>query len=113
MKSSRAVPLVLLTSVAASLIACREKPARYCVDAKNAVVDDDKCAHQKSNYPAGIGYVPYHYYYGGARGRVAIGTPLSGGSAVAPSAGFSTARGVMGSAGEAAAAHGSGHGGGE
>ena len=109
MKRSRVVQLTLVSSIASMLLSCREKPTRYCVDGNQAVVDERKC---EQNGPSGVGYTPYHWYYGGARGRLPIGTRLSGGSTVPPEGGFSepSGRGVIGAAGEDASG---GHGGGE
>ena len=108
MKRSAAITLTLLTTVISANIACRQKPTRYCVDEKNQVVDDWDCKDQ--NHPTHSGL--YHWYYGGRHGYVPIGTPLSGGSTVEPAEGFSTrvstARGIFGGAGEAAAGHGGG-----
>lgn len=95
------------------MIACREKPTRYCVDGKNQVVEDWDCEDQNDHVH--VGY--YHWYYGGGHGRLPIGTTLSGGSPVEPAKGFSTpaetARGIFGGAGEGASAHGGGEGAGE
>ena len=105
MKRSHIVRLTLVSSIAAALTGCREKPTRYCVDAGNTVVDERQC-EDKSH--AASGHVSHHWFYGGARGYVPLGTRLSGGSATEPSGGFSsrtssaTARGVIGGAGEAA-----------
>ncbi|HEY1217061.1 MAG TPA: hypothetical protein VGE93_25830 [Bryobacteraceae bacterium] len=114
MKRSSAVGLVLVTTAAAAMTACNGKPTRYCVGAYNQVVDDRECQDGRRT----SGGVP-HWYYGGARGAVAPGTRLSGGSTSEPAGGFSTpseggtARGVIGSAGETATGHAGGvHGGG-
>ena len=110
MKRSRTIQLTLVASAAAVLAGCSEKPSRHCVDANNRVVDDKYCG--------GNGGVPGHtggfvWYYGGPRGYIPFGTPMTGGSLspqAAPSAGAGTTRGVVGGSGEAASggAHGSG-----
>jgi hypothetical protein len=106
MKRSRVVQLTLVSSMAAMLIACRERPTRYCVDEGQAVVDENNCI-------AGNG--GYHYYYGGGHGYMPYGTHLSGGSTSAPSGGYTvaagTVRGGIGASGEAASGgHGDGGG---
>jgi hypothetical protein len=109
MKRSHVVHLTVITSIAAALTSCKEKPTRYCVDADNKVVDECQCeedCHASGSHPA------YHWSYGGAHGFVPTGTRLNGGSTVEPAEGFSsrtssgTARGIVGEAGKAAA-HGS------
>jgi hypothetical protein len=104
LKRSRVVELTLVSSMAAMLIGCRDRPTQYCVDESQAVVDEKNCV-------AGNG--GYHYYYGGGHGFMPYGTRLSGGSTTAPSEGYTTAsgtvRGGIGGAGEAASG---GHGGG-
>jgi len=117
MKRSGAVPLALLTAFATAMTGCREKRTRYCVDANNIVAKDDDCRDERH----GMGAIPYHWYYGGARGYMAPGTRVNGGSTTPPAEGFvtpsesGTSRGVIGGAGEAAAGHaaGEGAGGGE
>ncbi|MBV8808343.1 MAG: hypothetical protein JO033_06675 [Acidobacteriaceae bacterium] len=110
MKRSRAIHLTLVTSVASLLINCENRPTRYCVDENQNVTDDNKC---EDNHYSGSFYPHYHWYYGGARGRVVNGTHLSGGSTTPPQEGFVTRsgesfgeseRGVIGHAGEAASA---------
>jgi len=104
MKRSQVVHLTLLTSVAAALTGCRDKPTRYCVDANNTVVDERQC--EDSRHASGI-HAPYHWSYGGAHGFVPVGTRLRGGSPTEPAEGFSsrtssgTTRGAIGGAGEA------------
>ena len=120
MKRSCAVQLTLVTSVASLLIQCDRRPTRYCVDENQTVSDDNKC---EDNYRTGGAYARsfshrYHWYYGGAHGAVPTGTHLGGGSTTPPREGFvrptagsvsESSRGVIGHAGEAAAAgHGSG-----
>jgi len=114
MKRSSAVSVVLVTTAAAAMTACKEKPTRYCVGVNNQVVDDRECQDDRRPYGGA-----HHWYYGGARGALAPGTRLSGGSTAEPAGGFSTpsesgtARGVFGAAGESASGHsGGGHGGG-
>lgn len=93
MKRSSAVPLTLLSSLAALLISCRDKPTRYCVDDDQQVVAESGCY-------SGHG----HWYYHAGHGFIPRGTRLSGGSFAAPSSGFSTpeaatSRGIFGHAG--------------
>jgi hypothetical protein len=100
--------------MAAAMTACKEKRTRYCVDDNNAVVNEDWCRDEQR----GPHYFAHHWYYGGARGFVAPGTRISGGSTTMPAEGFATpaesgtSRGVIGRAGEAAAGHAGGEGGG-
>jgi len=115
MKRSQIVHLTIVTSIAAALTSCREKPTRYCVDADNTVVDERQCEDGRA---LGV-HAPYHWSYGGAHGFIPVGTRLRGGSTTEPVEGFSsrtssgTVRGVIGGAGEAVSSGGShGEGGG-
>jgi hypothetical protein len=105
-KRSRSIQLTIVTSLASALISCEQRATRYCVDQNQRVMDDKLCEQSQP----GPGFHYYHWYYGGARGRVPVGTQLSGGSYSAPSRGFvtpgqpenGTVRGVFGRAGAAA-----------
>ena len=109
MKRSNTVNLTIVTSIAAALTGCQEKPTRYCVDADTKVVDERQC--DKDQRTSGS---HYHWFYGGAHGFVPIGTRLRGGSTVEPTEGFSSrtsggiVRGGIGGAGEAVSHGGSG-----
>ncbi len=111
MKRSQVVQLTIGTSIAAALSGCKEKPTRYCVGAGNTVVDERQCEDDRRTSGS---HVPYHWFYGGARGYVPIGTRLTGGSTGEPAEGFSsrtssgTTRGAIGGAGEAASHGGAG-----
>jgi len=114
MKRSSTVGLVLITA-ATAMTACKERPTRYCVDQNNQVAEDSHCEDQ-NGYHSPF----YHWYYGGARGPIRLGTRLTGGSVSVPAEGFEspsqagTVRGIFGAAGEhAAGGEGGAHGGGE
>ncbi len=109
MKRSLEVAAPLLAATAAALLTtgCHQQPEpRRCVDEQNRVVDQSFCAslpqtqNQQNNYRPGFpGYIPYHFYYGGA-GGFAPGSIVTGGS-YTPLAGHSyssnTTRGGFGS----------------
>lgn len=102
LKRSKTIQLGLVCTVAAGLLACDDRPTRYCVDGNDQVQDELNCA------PGHAG----HWYYG--HGGYTTGARVSGGSTTVPSEGFSTpsgtVRGGIGEAGEAASS--GGHGGG-
>ena len=105
MKCSRSIQLTIVSSLAAALVGCGERATRYCVDPNQRVVDEKLC-DQRPDPSAHY----YHWYYGGGRGIVPLGTRLIGGSYSRPVGGFvtpaeadsGTTRGVFGRAGEAA-----------
>ena len=120
MKRSSKIQLTLVATAAAVFTGCSDdRPPRRCVDDHNKVVDEKFCAgqpqQQQQQRSGGVGFIPllipYHYYYGGARGYVPMGAAMSGGTSTPPARGFSAApssRGMFGGAGEA---HGGGSGG--
>jgi hypothetical protein len=120
MKRSAQVSAPLLASAALALLTtgCRPTEPKRCVDENNHVVDQSFCQSQPNpnqpGYRPGIGYWPYHYYYGGSGGFVP-GSIVSGGSNT-PLAGHSystTSRGGFGSSfggGDSSGGHGGGGG---
>ena len=105
MKRSLNVTAPLLASAALSLLtACRKPQMQRCVDEQNHVVDDKFCQSLPNQQPGvpggnGIGFFPYHYYYGGF-GGYGLGSVVGGGGYM-PSPGRSystgTTRGGFGS----------------
>lgn len=112
MKRSLNVTAPLLASAALTLLtACRKQEMKRCVDEQNHVVDDKFCQNLPNQQPLasggnGIGYIPYHYYYGG-NGGFGLGSVVSGGSYTPMPGASYTTRGGFGST------HGGGDSGGE
>ena len=124
MKRSHQVTAPLLAATALAISGCHHQEMQRCVDENNKVVDQSFC----KNLPApqqnmgggyrggagGMGFFPYHYYYGGL-GGYALGSIVSGGSN-APIAGrtYSTTPRTGGFfSGSSRGGFGSSHGGGE
>ena len=115
MKRSIQVCTPLLAAAALTLISgCRKPQMQRCVDEENHVVDDKFCQNLSSQQPGapaanGIGFVPYHFYYGGF-GGYNLGSVVTGGSTIATPGVSYTTRGGFGSSFGGAGAHGEGAG---
>ena len=115
MKRSVHVSVPLLAAAAFSLTAgCRRPQMQRCVDEQNHVVDDKLCQNLPNQQPGTpIGFMPYHFYYGGF-GSFTPGTIVTGGTTVSTPGVSYTTRGGFGSSyggsGSGSGAHGEGAG---
>jgi hypothetical protein len=89
MRKSSAVPLTLLAALAAFATGCRDTPeSRSCVDAQGRIVPDSNCSTGSHGGSGGMGFLGYHYLYGGASGG-RVGDQVVGGRSTPSESGVS------------------------